>query len=192
MQKDTPVLWLDEETTGLNSYHNDIIELAYLIERGGEIVQANTFVIAPHNPDNISDRALQIIGKTKDELLSYPAPEEVLQLLKAEWATQINPRDRADKMYVGGYNVHFDIDFLNQFFKKCNDRYLGSWINWRRLDALSLIHRLAYIGELVLPDYKLSTVAKYWGIHIEAHQATSDIEATMKVYYKALCLLGSK
>src|SRR4030066_371973 len=67
---------------------------------------------------------------------------------------------------------------LANWFKKCNDHFLGSFINWIKIDPLPFLHHMHFTGKLNLPNYKLATVCKHYNIPLTAHDAMSDIEAT--------------
>lgn len=181
IREEKKVLWFDVETTGLSAYHNDIVELAYQLQVGNEIVQERCVCMAPFDITKVQDKALAIHNRTVEEIAEYPSPTEVYQLVLQDWGKWVNKFDKKDKMYVAGYNVGFDLEFLVQHAKKCNDKYLGSWINYKRLDVLDLVYRLDFEGVINLPNNKLSTVAQYFGVEIQAHNALSDINATRQL-----------
>jgi len=91
----------------------------------------------------------------------------------------VDKYDKMDKFYPAGYNVRFDLDFLQSFFHKRGNRYgTGSYQNWRAIDVMQYVHFMDYSGKLSLNDYKLKTVCEHFGIEIIAHDAMSDIRAT--------------
>lgn len=176
------ILYFDVETTGLDSEENDVFQLAGAIEINGRIQEEFNFDIRPFNLANVSPEALQVTQKTFSELESYPNSvlihDEFVRLL----SKYVDKFDKADKFYPAGYNVQFDIDFLRSFFFKCGDRYYGSWFNYRWLDPYPVLHILESLGYLKLDNYKLETVCDYLGIDIDAHDAMSDIRATINVF----------
>ncbi|MDG6938303.1 MAG: 3'-5' exonuclease, partial [Nitrososphaerota archaeon] len=127
---------------------------------------------------------LAATGLTREEMLSFPDPEEAHGKLLAVLEAHCDKYDRSDKFVVAGYNVKFDVDFLFQWFKKCGDPYCGSWLNGKRVDPLPVAHWLDYLGVLSLPDYKLVTLARHFGIEFDAHDAMNDIRATRDVMEK--------
>ena len=187
---DTKILWLDVETTGLSPYHNDIIQLAYMIEVNGVVKLERNLYMAPTNPDKIQEKALDVHGIRLDELLCFPPATEAHATFIADLSTFINKFNKTDKLYLGGFNVHFDIEFLVNWFKKCNDKYLGSWVNWRRVDVLDAASHLAVLGGLQADNLKLVTLAEMFEVPIKAHDALSDIKATRELYHKIMPLLG--
>lgn len=60
----------------------------------------------------------------------------------------INKYDREDKFIVAGYNVKFDIEMLQAFFKRQNDNYLFSYIGSTIIDPLPCIGMLQLCGLL--------------------------------------------
>ena len=75
---------------------------------------------------------------------------------------------------------------MANFFKKCEDKYFGSWIDFHKIDIQSIIQFLHLKGYIDLPNYRLETVANHFGIKIDSHDALSDIKATREIAYKLL------
>lgn len=175
------VLYFDVETTGLDCRANDIIQLAGLVEIDGEVKEEFDINMQPLNWESIQQEALAVHGITVDKLKTYMQTKNAYGKFVGILSKYCDKFDKADKFYVAGYNVNFDLDFLGQFFVKQNDPYLGSWINWRKLDPLPILHILDFKGKLLLPDYKLETVANHMGIEIKAHDALSDVRATRQI-----------
>lgn len=94
-----------------------------------------------------------------------------------------NRYNRNDKMVLAGYNVGFDDGFFRQFFKKCGDKFYGSWFLPCRIDVLSEVAKWQASNGVMLPNFKLGTVCAHFDIPIQAHQAFSDIKATRELYY---------
>ncbi len=172
------ILYIDTETTGLDPKINDIIQLSGMIEINGEVKETFNFDVKPLNIEAISEEALKVTGKTKEEILAYPEAKEIYRKFVAMLDRYVSKYDRTDKMYVAGYNVRFDVEFLKAFFDKAGNPYFGSYINWKTVDPMPIMHFLEYIGMLSLENYKLSTVCEYFKIPLQAHDAMSDIKAT--------------
>lgn len=183
---DKKVLYFDVETTGRNWHLNDITQLGVIIEVNGEIVDERDIRCQPFNWDNIEDEALQVTGVTKEQLAEFQEPHEAYKEFIELLGKYVDKFDREDKFYPAGYNVEFDLNFLSSFFRKNKDVYLGSWINWRKLDPLPLLFAMEYKGEIKLENYKLETVANHFGIELQAHDAFSDILATRKILHRIL------
>ncbi len=179
MQKKT--LWFDLETTGTDAAKHGIIQFAALVDVDGETVAQENIFMAPHDGAVIEDAALQVSGITRDAIAGFLSHDAAYQRIKSLLDRYCDKYDPQDKFYPAGYNVRFDLDFLQAMFKRV-DRYgLGSYLNWRSIDPLPLLHMMDFSGRLSLPDYKLPTVSRHFGIDIDAHDALSDIRATREL-----------
>lgn len=168
-------LWLDGETTGLDPLKNDIVQLACIPVCAGQRMPV-TFnqYCQPIDWNEIDPGALAVNGLTIDFLKKQQSPEAMVNNLVL-FAKQFNC-----KFIIAGFNVGFDKDFIASLFKKVN----------READFLTLFtgdirdtfkRAKALKTQLLTPNIKLATLANHFGISINAHDALSDIEATMQV-----------
>lgn len=172
------VFWFDVETTGLDPIKQDIIQLAFLIEINGKVIESQNLLMQPFDYTTIEQEALEVHDRTIDEIKTYPAPKDAYIKLIAILEKYVDRYDRTDKFHHAGYNTRFDMDFLRQFFIKNGDSYFGSWFNYRGIDPLPLLHLLDVIGTVSLTNFKLETVCKHFDIPLAAHDALSDVYAT--------------
>lgn len=184
MNKDKKVLYFDCETTGVKPAENGLCQLAFLIEIGGEIVEEKDFLIKPFPGQIVEKSALEVNGRTLTELREFPEPGPVHKEIVKIWKKHVDKFDKMDKFYPAGYNVRFDLDFVAAFFERNNDKYFGSWQNWRRIDPLPFLYWMDLRGQISLENYKLETVCAYFGIKIDAHDALSDVRATRELILK--------
>jgi DNA polymerase-3 subunit epsilon len=176
--------YFDTETTGVNPGVNDIIQLAGIIEIDGDIKEKFTFEMQPFNYDNINQGALDTHGITIEKMKTFMNPKEAYSKLIDIFDIYINKFDREDKFIVCGYNVRFDIDFLNSFFKKNSDNFLFSYIGTVK-DPFPVFGYLKSLEKIKTEDLKLGTMCKYFGISLDnAHDALADIEATKMLIEK--------
>jgi len=183
------VFYLDVETTGTAHWLHDIIQLAYIIEIDGKVVERYSTYVKPFRPENTDPKALEITGIKAEDFDKFPDPEDVYKDLIAVMSKYVNrhdKNDKNDKFYPAGYNVKFDVKFMQNFFKLNDDKYYGSWFNWKLLDVLSMIYVGDYMGEFELANHKLVTVCEYYGIELKAHDAMSDIQATYTLFKKLI------
>ncbi len=177
-------IYFDCETTGLDKQKNDIIQIAGAIEVNEIIVESFNFRMQPLNWDDISEQAILTHGISREDMKTYSTPKIIYSQLLALFDKYIDKFDRQDRFIVCGYNVRFDIDFLNSFFIKNNNPYLFSYFGDVK-DPFPVIQYLKALGKIDTPDLKLTTICKSMGIEIEnAHDADSDILATIKVIKK--------
>jgi len=175
------VLYFDTETTGLDPVKNDIVQLSGAIEVDGKIKESFDIKMQPHSYNNVSKEALEVHDMSLDTIKTFQPPLKGYYEFTGILKKYIEKFNKEDKLYPAGYNVGFDVNVLAEFFKKCNDKYLGSWWNWKAIDPLPVLRWMDMKGVLSLENYKLETVCKHFGIPITAHDAMSDIMATIKV-----------
>ncbi len=168
-------LWLDGETTGLDPLKNDIIQLACIPVLGG-VEQPQTFnqYCQPINWDEIDDGALMVNGLTRAQLPTFQTAEVMVNNLVL-FAKQFNCR-----FIIAGYNVGFDKDFVAALFKKVHREH--DFLTLFTGDIRDTMKRAKKLkAQLPTPNIKLATLATHFGIPINAHDALSDIQATIKV-----------
>lgn len=187
----TKLAWIDVETTGLLAYVNDVIQLAGLIEIDGEVLEEFSLQLAPINVDKIQQSALDVNNKTRQEILSYPDPlSQVLQFTDL-LAPYLDKTDKKDKFIFAGYNAPFDKDFVQNLFKRVNIKGFNTLFEYKTFDVYTLVFILTYCGKIPkLEDMKLATMAKYFNIEHDAHEALSDIKATREVFLKCIELMN--
>ncbi len=180
------VLYFDVETTGLDPKKHAIIQLAGIIEVGGVVVDEFNIYMQPHEGAEIDKKALEVNGVTREQMATYQVQEEAFKEFGKVLSRHSNQYDKNDKYYPAGYNVQFDLDFLSEWFKRNNDKYLGSRINWRHMDPRPYYNALNFLGLLAIKNVKLATVCKHYDIEINAHDAMSDIRATRELILRML------
>lgn len=180
------VFYLDTETTGLDERKNDIIQLSYLVEINKEIKEEGQFFIQPFDYGAIQPRALEVSKTTIEQLKGYEQPNIVYKKVVNILDKYVDKYNRQDKFSPAGYNVGFDVGFMKNFFFKNNDKYWGSYFTYHFLDVFNFVYILEYKGLLKLDNYKLITVAKFFGIDFDAHDSLSDIKTTREVFLKLL------
>lgn len=174
------ILWFDLETTGLSGHKNSIIQFAGAIQIGNEIKEKFNYKMRNIEPDNdVSKEALKIHGYSLEEIKSFPEPKAAL----SEIVQRLRYHSR-DYIF-GGYNIgSFDINFLLQYTKRLN--FWGFKDLVKLSPCLDVMHLVNYfrIRFLNVNNSKLQTIADRFNIHINAHDALSDIEATIAIYNK--------
>lgn len=180
------ILYFDTETTGLDPKANGIIQLAYIISVDGKDREEGNLLIQPFPGDVISQSALDINRRTREEIFKDPFmdPRKAFARFIFTLDKYVDRYNRQDKFYPAGYNVGFDCDFLSNFFAKNGNKYYASYLNYLKIDPSCMMLLLDDKLKLNLQDYKLATVCKHFGISIEAHDAMSDIRATKSLIEK--------
>lgn len=191
------ILLFDVETTGLDPFKNAVITLSGAIILNGEPIQWFDYKCRPNRGDIIEDKALEINGYTKEEIMSWPDPKEMLEeffeILKKHVKSKnnkFNPRNRFVPM---AYNAMFDVNMLSELVKKtktfmpiAQKKYdvLGALVNRGYTQD---VHKVVTLVELLMPilnlkSHKLSTVAETLEIPIKAHLGISDCRATWAIW----------
>ncbi len=185
------ILWIDTETTGLTPGKCDPIQIAGMVEIDGEIKEEFNILSQPFdfNVGNIQQRALDVHGYTLEQLRSEPflpprtAYSDFLRIL----GRYVDRFDKRDKFWMAGFNVRFDLDMVQGWFENVHDKYFGSWFEYKVLDVMQLAFAEMYKGRLTgLDSYRLETIARHYGIEINAHDAISDIKASRELFLRLL------
>ena len=178
------IAWIDTETTGLNPASNAVVQIAVLIEQDGEIIEKAEVKMRPHVGAMINDKALHTNRRTIEEISKWPSPPEGKYKFRKVLEKYVHPRNSEDKFFIAGYNISFDVNMLNSFFKQCGDDYCMSFFYSCFIDVRTTVGEHFLSSDIVLPNYKLKTVCSHFGIQFKAHDAMEDIKATRDLYYE--------
>jgi DNA polymerase-3 subunit epsilon len=180
------LLYLDLETTGVDPKRCSIVQVAYLVEVDGKVVDASTFFIKPFKDCIIEPGALalsDVVPTAQQEGITY---SEAFTRIHNMLEKYVDKFKRSDKFFLIGYNVRFDDDFMREMWKKYKDNYYGSWFFWPPIDVAVLACQFLMKTRHQMPDFKLSTVVRTLGLERvgSAHDALSDIHITRGLYLK--------
>lgn len=181
-------IYIDTETTGANPEKHGIWQLAGYVEIDNKIKEKFAYNLSPFPNDLIDIKALEIGGKSEQDIKSFENPnivyKEFSDLLK-NYVDKFNPKD---KLFFVGYNAHFDMNFLRSWFVKNGDNYFGSFFWFPPIDVMQLAANSLINDRHLLPNFKLSTVCNHFGIQLKEnenlHEAETDIRLTFDLYKK--------
>ena len=186
------IIFIDTETGGVNPEKAALIQLSGIIRIDKKDVEKFNFYIKPFENSEVNEKALEVQGRTLDELKAekYIEEKEVYKQFINLLDKYIDKYDRTDKFIVAGYNVRFDVDILKAFFQRHGNNFLFSYLDSSMLDPLYSI-RLLQIAEVlpVLENNKLETWCKHFGIELKTHDSLEDIVATKKLIGKLISLI---
>lgn len=158
---------VDLETTGLDKNRDHIIEIgAVKIEKEKMTEKFSTFVSCPIS---LPAEIVALTGITENDLKDAPAIEDALKSL----------REFMRGSTLVAHNLLFDFSFLRNWGFWC-----GVDFNEFEKDALDTVELLKEILKGEVENYKLSTLAKYFGIEFTHHRAINDAEATAEIFIK--------
>lgn len=178
------LLYLDTETTGLTD-NSAVVQIAGAIEIDNEVVEWFSIRCKPHKGADISESALKTIGLTIEELNKEQEPAEGLKELEKIFSKYVDRYDKNDKLVMICHNYPFDFRMLYNFYNRLNNKFLGSFIDFKlNVCTLNLVKSLQVMEILpILENNKLETWCKHFGVSLEnAHDALEDIRATREVY----------
>ena len=186
------IIFIDTETGGVNAEKSALIQLSGIIEIDGAEKEKFNFYIKPFENSEVNEKALEVQGRTLEELGTEKYIDESIIYKKFLEILDkyIDKYDKNDKFIVAGYNVKFDIDILKALFERNNNKFLFSYFNSSMLDPLYSVRLLQVAGMLpVLENNKLETWCKYFNIELKAHDSLQDITATKKLIEKLVELI---
>lgn len=188
----TTTLWLDLETTGVDSEEHQIFQLSGLVEIEGEIAEKVDLFFDPTN-FNWSEYAKEMHQPILDNPPKpYISEKEGYARLHGLFAKYVETYDKKQKMVLAGYNTQFDYRFLEAMWLRCNDKFLFSYLHPMPIDVATLVMLQINAGTLAvdlqnLKSTKLVDVCAYYDIPLlDAHTGMGDIEATRALYYRIL------
>lgn len=167
-------LWIDVETTGLNEKKNDIIQLACIPIINGVVQPTFNEYCQPFNFNAIEPEALKVHGLTLEMIDTFQPPnvmfDKFIDYIKSFGV----------KFTIAGFNVNFDKRFLSASFSKISKNQDFSKLF--TIDIHCTYKRATDVkGKIASKSLKLEALANLYGIKINAHDALSDISATIEV-----------
>jgi len=178
--------WNERNTTIPSKENKKMIKKIYIdIETGGlnpkeHAITSIACIICTH--DKVTEKALKVQGKTIDELIEdgITQQEAFFKLLNFFEDNNINKENKAQPV---GYNVQFDLDFLEELFT-LYDYNLYDFLSHRSIDILNTVRQLESWELINTENNKLKTVCEYFNIPLIAHNALNDIRATKQLEQK--------
>ena len=160
------LVFFDIETTGLNPYHDHIIEIAVSDNYGAEYQS----LVKP--PVTLSPKITELTGLTDADLKDAPEPIAVAQKFSEFLETPPN----TTLVMIGHNSISFDCRFLKSWLNRVNvpcDNFRSCY----HVDTM----RLAQYYYPKRYSYALSSLMKYAGLTAEggvAHRAMADVQST--------------
>lgn len=182
-------MWLDTETTGLETTDASAFELAFILVQNGVVICERDFYLNPLSETiKYNEDAGKIHGYTEEQIKAFPPEKEQVLKIVDFLQSSVNlfklDGSRTEKLVIAGYNVEFDKKHLKALLARNGFNYDDYFID--TADVFEQVKRAGIQKALpFLPDRKLGTVAKHLGVNLEnAHNALADIRATREVAKK--------
>lgn len=174
--KDNVFVVFDLETTGLNNNPavgrmDKIIEIGAVKIVNGEMTEKFSSFVACK--EKLSNEIINLTGIHDEDLVGAPEIEKVI----ADFYKF------TDGAYLVGHNVTFDYRFV-QYYGEKN----GYMFDKKQFDTIALAQQVLR-GKLA--NYKLNTVADYYGFEFNHHRAFDDACTTAKVFIELVKAKGS-
>lgn len=157
--------FIDLETTGKYVGYCEIIEMSAVRVRDNKVTDTFSTLIKPEK--SIPAKITEKTGITDDMVADAPDIREKLP----EFLEFVG-----DDIVVGHNIASFDSSLI---YDLCLEFGLKPFANYM-VDTLHYAH----CCDIDVPDYKLTTLTKYFGIEHDAHRALNDCLANVKVYEK--------
>jgi len=170
-------LFVDTETTGLYPDKHAIIQLACIPKINGKLHPHFNEFAAPLATDVIDDNAFKSHGISAAKMKTFQPSAQMLDNF-IKYLRSFNC-----KFIIAGYNVGFDKRFLSALFTK--HKRADDFFDLFELQIHDTFLRVQKVKALLKTEnMKLATLAKHFGVAINAHEALSDITATIAVDMK--------
>ena len=182
MKPDVKLFWMDAETTGLDPLKQEMTQVAAIMEVNGAVVDELNVFMRPSRPICIQDQALQVQGKTRQQVMAYPLRKIGFGKLTAFLDKWCNKLDADDKLLWSGQNPEFDISFAREEFKVHGNGFFKAYFGYHKLDLITVAVMMRHLGLFAPKNFKLTTMAETLGIEYNAHDALADIKTTRQIW----------
>lgn len=175
------ILCIDTETTGLDANKNSLWQIgAYYRNKNGQVFTID-LKCCPLDVVNITQEALNVCNKTKEELLSLPPANTVYESFRNFLVQETLD---GEKITWCGYNCRFDQGFMESFFKTFDPQdSIWKFFDRHHVDMLEFMRMLRATEITKASSLKLGTVYEMFGINPDtAHDALEDARVTFMAY----------
>jgi len=176
VRKETRLVFIDLETTGLDSALHEIVEFAAIVT-DLKLKEVGRFVykVLPQHIETAEPEALKANG--------YDAEvwkKEGVQITRAlQLINRLVPKKQ--RGIVVGHNVKtFDLPFVRKAYAETK---LFDPLSHYTIDTLDLAVAYCIASGIKLPNLKLTTLVNHFGLtNLSVHHAMYDVSVTMEVF----------
>lgn len=184
-ESESNIIYFDFETTGLNPFHDKVIELCFLYDTpkqteptsivNSEVFRDDQIFTSLVNPKRkFEEKITDITGIHPYDLINKPSIEELHPIIN-------NFLDNDMFNYLIAHNCHgFDEIILKKILKESNSRHL--------LDNICFIDTLLLARKLMpeLNRFSQKSLCDYFKIKTKSHRADEDCRALRSIYHNLL------
>jgi DNA polymerase III alpha subunit (gram-positive type) len=175
------LLYLDTETTGVNPIDHSLHQVSMIYE--DQIgTQEFDFKIKPYK--DIFSPALKKGEIYIETLNQYPDQRESFSEFLTTLDSLVDSRDPRDKLFLIGYNISFDEQFIRQWFHDNDNNFYGSYFWNPSIDVMTLAMNRLMFKRSLMPNFKLETVCQMFNIYNtgQQHEGMNDVIMTRKLH----------
>ena len=182
-----PTIILDFETSGLNPYHDDIIEVAMKVMDSEETY---TSLLYPKSNECITEEITSLTGITNKDLKLNGSPWKMVYEYINDWLFSIKGTN--EKIVIVSHNGEsFDFIFLRRIMSDLKDLGIKTFP----------LHRIIFIDTLLLAkrlfsnriSYRQTSLCGKYQISSEGcHRAMNDVIALERLFRKLLQALDTQ
>ena len=166
LRKQPDIVVFDLETSGMNCEEDSIIEIGAVKLSGGKITdEFHSFVSCPQK---LNRQIARLTGVNNKVLAGEPPIKDVLENFYAF----------ADGCILYSYNLAYDWKFIEHVADLCGINFDND-----KFDILPLVREKL---QDKVSNYKLSTVAEYYGIDTKNHNILDVAKTAVKILLKLL------
>jgi DNA polymerase III epsilon subunit-like protein len=180
------VHFIDLETTGFSPSKNDVIEVAAIIakkQNDGTLIRVDQFneFCSPYHEDRWTIGAEKIHRISKRRAFSEQHPRKLL-IKYLHFLKEYKDKDNNPLLYVCHSKNFFDYrHHFNMFLKEGLQDSFNKVFSLERYEStINLAEK--YISATGLENSKLPTLAEYFNVELDHHNALSDANACFEIY----------
>lgn len=193
---ETVYVFFDGETGSLSPSKGDLLTIYFgFFDKDFKLIDELSLKLKPDSRLPVADATALKINKI-DIRAHLEDAETVIyskgrELLLEKVKKHYKKSGRKSCLVPAGYNVRFDIKFLNHYLLK--EEEFEEYFDYKILDVMDEVDVLKRHGWLPSEIGKLEKTAEYFGVAIgTAHNAKDDIFMTVGLYLKIREMMESK
>lgn len=183
------IFFFDCETSGLDPDRHGILQIAWIIDDGGDIKQEKCYDVKLEGDHDICLAALDCNNFSLERIRKGTPLGRVMSSLRI---SLLDAGCMNDQGIPCGHNVPFDISFLQKAEDITDEKVLMYLQWWKSLDTLAFARWLYHTGKLTVSEHKLQRLCEHFNIEHDPHDAYSDVRAVRQIYYIFKRMLESK